>query len=300
MMSRSILACVLSICLCFHDTQATGFDCENAKTAGERRICKDPRLSALDDQMARAYVTALVDTPDATRTRDRQRFWLRQRDTCLNDASCRDIDDLYRDRMSELEQLAKPQARRKSTYIDRVAFDHVGQLKIGMSAARFEFLAGPGVAERGREDGGCRDTQFFRRDALPETPDSAGPFHWSPFGAQIFNGVVQRIDIMYDNRAETPEGIRLGSTEEDVKRAYGDRLLIGKWSIYGAYTSHARDPGRTGEGHAFLLMSPDRKLAILFETDGVQVNGIHVGLSGDFMMSPDGEIFAQTCDFIIG
>lgn len=35
--------------------QAAGFDCRKAKTAVEKLICADPKLSRLDDEMARLY-----------------------------------------------------------------------------------------------------------------------------------------------------------------------------------------------------------------------------------------------------
>jgi len=63
--------------------QAASFDCAKAATAREKLICADPKLSAMDDALAKSYRAALQPlSPDGrTQLRNGQRAWLRFADT---------------------------------------------------------------------------------------------------------------------------------------------------------------------------------------------------------------------------
>ena len=58
---------------------AASFDCAKAASATERAICGSPRLSALDERMARTYERALhaLSPEGASRLKASQRSWLR-------------------------------------------------------------------------------------------------------------------------------------------------------------------------------------------------------------------------------
>ena len=80
------------------------FNCANARTRGERAVCSDPGLAALDRQMAARYQSAVrASSPDRQallrQTRDR---FLGFRDSCP-DSSC--IAGAYRDRMREISDI---------------------------------------------------------------------------------------------------------------------------------------------------------------------------------------------------
>lgn len=80
------------------------FDCGNARTRGERAVCSDPGLAALDRQMAAQFQRAVgAASPDRQallrRTRDR---FLAFRDSCGSDAC---IADAYRGRMREISDI---------------------------------------------------------------------------------------------------------------------------------------------------------------------------------------------------
>ena len=81
------------------------FDCSRARTSGERAICGDPGLAALDRQMASQYQRTMSTTPPEAqallrRTRDR---FLAYRDRCP-DSAC--IAGAYQDRMREISDIA--------------------------------------------------------------------------------------------------------------------------------------------------------------------------------------------------
>jgi uncharacterized protein len=82
------------------------FDCAQERMGSvEQRICKDPRLAALDREMATAYAAARgkVRRTDAQALTDAQRGWIRVRDDCWKSTdvpAC--IEKAYRDRISEL------------------------------------------------------------------------------------------------------------------------------------------------------------------------------------------------------
>lgn len=94
-------------------TQATAmpsFNCAKARTSGEKAVCSDSGLAALDRQMAAQYVGAMRDADPATRAmlqRSRDRF-LGYRDRCPSDAC---IADTYRGRIREIRDIASGRLR---------------------------------------------------------------------------------------------------------------------------------------------------------------------------------------------
>ncbi|CAD7384514.1 lysozyme inhibitor LprI family protein [Xanthomonas arboricola] len=71
---------------------AASFDCKQAGTAVEKRLCAVPALGNLDDQLDESYRALLDTTPRGAvaGVRDQQRAWLRQRNACAQDAK---LDD---------------------------------------------------------------------------------------------------------------------------------------------------------------------------------------------------------------
>jgi len=85
----------------------------------------------------------------------------------------------------------------------------------------------------------------------------------------VDDGIVIRISIdAYGDgphsAVRTDAGIGLGATEEEVKQAYGSRLVV---------QPHPDDP----TWHYLVVDSPDRKNAIVFETNGTKVTHFRVG-----------------------
>jgi uncharacterized protein YecT (DUF1311 family) len=82
------LLAILPLLLCASGAQAqtTGpsFNCANAKTVTERAVCADPKLAALDADIAQLYKQALAKAgPNADAVRAEQRRWLAYRNqTC--------------------------------------------------------------------------------------------------------------------------------------------------------------------------------------------------------------------------
>lgn len=71
---------------------AASFDCKQASTAVEKRLCAVPALGDLDDQLDESYRALVETTPRSSvaSVRDQQRAWLRQRNACAQDAK---LDD---------------------------------------------------------------------------------------------------------------------------------------------------------------------------------------------------------------
>ena len=91
------------------------FSCAEASSAVERAICAEPRIAGLDARLAARYTEALHVAPaDATRMRDAQRKWQKERDAaCIKapaPAPC--LDGYYRNR---LQALAEEQRLRDET-----------------------------------------------------------------------------------------------------------------------------------------------------------------------------------------
>ncbi|WP_448121871.1 lysozyme inhibitor LprI family protein [Xanthomonas arboricola] len=86
---------------------AASFDCKQAGTAVEKRLCAVPALGNLDDQLDESYRALLDTTPRSAvaGVRDQQRAWLRQRNACAQDAK---LDDcLQRTLKARADVLAK-------------------------------------------------------------------------------------------------------------------------------------------------------------------------------------------------
>ena len=80
------------------------FNCANARTPGERAVCSDPALAALDRQMAAQYQRAVSGSAperQALLRQTRDRF-LSFRDSCGSDAC---VADTYRGRMREISDI---------------------------------------------------------------------------------------------------------------------------------------------------------------------------------------------------
>jgi hypothetical protein len=87
----------------------------------------------------------------------------------------------------------------------------------------------------------------------------------SPIGVKVMvaDRVVVRIDVDSGSTA-TPEGIKIGSTEAQVRSAYGDR----------AETA----PHKNTSGHVITVRG-DGDFRYVFETDGSRVTRYHVGVT---------------------
>ncbi|MEQ7867168.1 lysozyme inhibitor LprI family protein [Xanthomonas sp. WHRI 8393] len=86
---------------------AASFDCKQAGTAVEKRLCAVPALGNLDDQLDESYRALLDTTPRSAvaGVRDQQRAWLRQRNACAQDA--KPDDCLQRTLKARADVLAK-------------------------------------------------------------------------------------------------------------------------------------------------------------------------------------------------
>lgn len=86
---------------------AASFDCKQAGTAVEKRLCAVPALGNLDDQLDESYRALLESTPRGAvaGVRDQQRAWLRQRNACAQDA--KPDDCLQRTLKARADVLAK-------------------------------------------------------------------------------------------------------------------------------------------------------------------------------------------------
>lgn len=90
--------------------EGPSFDCASARTRGERAVCGDSGLAALDRQMAAQYRQAIASSDRRTRAmleRSRNRF-LAFRDQCPSD-DC--IADTYRGRMREIRDIVQEGGR---------------------------------------------------------------------------------------------------------------------------------------------------------------------------------------------
>jgi uncharacterized protein len=80
------------------------FDCKRATNAADRAVCADRGLSALDEQLARAYKRFISVSPQPYADQLSQMNWLAKRDACP-DRAC--LEASYRARLTELYSQSK-------------------------------------------------------------------------------------------------------------------------------------------------------------------------------------------------
>ena len=86
---------------------AASFDCAKAGTALEKAICANPKLSALDDELAGAYRAALsrLGEPGAAILRTGQRRWLKELGQRRGQSNGKFVDRDYEERIAELKDI---------------------------------------------------------------------------------------------------------------------------------------------------------------------------------------------------
>ena len=91
-------------------TYSAGFDCRKASTLVEQLICRDKKLSALDDQMASAFKSGKTASDDPERLRLEQRRWIEN----IRDA-CTSLECLYNAYDARLDELTSGGTRSGGT-----------------------------------------------------------------------------------------------------------------------------------------------------------------------------------------
>lgn len=90
---------------------AQSFDCSDRLAPDEQAICDSPALSRLDLELSDVYEDALsrASENERDRLRSEQRDWIEARQGCRSRETC--LNRLYRDRISELEDLNQSAGR---------------------------------------------------------------------------------------------------------------------------------------------------------------------------------------------
>lgn len=112
------------------NADAASFDCAKAKSAEEKAVCADPKLSKLDAQMGAAYHVALkaLSPQGQVALRDGQRQWIKYgRDVCAKQrgdlpklSTC--LAGLYSSRLDELKNVTQKIGPFVFSRIDTYAF----------------------------------------------------------------------------------------------------------------------------------------------------------------------------------
>jgi uncharacterized protein len=129
---------------------AASFDCKLAKTATERAVCSDWRVSTFDEVLAAKYLEALDKAGDSARLRADQHTWLRLRNSCDADVAC--LGKAYESRLAALKT-------------DRFEFDD-------------------GVTLLGCD--GTAETATLRRVAQPDANTAHSPMARIPKGTVVY------------------------------------------------------------------------------------------------------------------
>jgi hypothetical protein len=77
-------------------------DCTYARTRAEAMVCRDARLSAIDDELATAFASAMRRADDPRRVMRDQQRWERAREAASIDGPDA-VEQVYRQRLAELD-----------------------------------------------------------------------------------------------------------------------------------------------------------------------------------------------------
>jgi len=115
-------------------TQATAasFDCRRAISKMEKTVCSNPKLSKLDEQMAKAYHDALSSlSPEGQKeTKQYQKQWLKEISSYTNDSG---LKDTYEERIKQLQHslIKFPDRVFRNVYLSFFKTDKSCSLAIG-------------------------------------------------------------------------------------------------------------------------------------------------------------------------
>jgi uncharacterized protein len=82
--------------------QAASFDCKGAKSAIEKMICSDVRLSQLDEDLGSVYTLALTAAPDPETLKREQREWVKNNRNRCASTGC--LYSSYESRLAALKE----------------------------------------------------------------------------------------------------------------------------------------------------------------------------------------------------
>jgi uncharacterized protein len=145
---------------------AASFDCKKANTLVEKAVCSNPKLSKLDDALAKAYQRTLASTSNADTVKTEQKTWLTTvRDICKTEAC---IEKAYQTRLAELQgatnQLASTWSGEYQRYFNNKVDTHTSTLTIRLLANQKVKVTGTslwvGDAERGNVNLGAIEGEF--------------------------------------------------------------------------------------------------------------------------------------------
>ncbi len=151
--------CLLAFGLIFSATSAQAYTCRDAGSPVEKAICGSVVLQSLDDEMNAIYDDAMANVPESGRLglRDDQDEWIDARENCGNRARC--IEQLYHDRIAELQDAGRDASRPRREVVDGEArWAALGTVEAN---DRFESLVIPVGFSKGRFDA----LQFRVRDS---------------------------------------------------------------------------------------------------------------------------------------
>lgn len=81
---------------------AASFDCKKAKTKIEQTVCKNPKLSKLDEELSKLYQPLVEHAASAKHVRRTQQFWLKMREEHCPDADAECLIANYQNRIEVL------------------------------------------------------------------------------------------------------------------------------------------------------------------------------------------------------
>ncbi len=291
------------------NADSPSFSCKAAHlSVVEARICdENTNLWNADRALAALYKEAFdnLDSEHRKALALQQRDWLKGRDRCI-ELDC--IASAYDARSKQIWELILTDAKGRpasvlgSTPQDRIAYlrflmnyferdiDSRNKLRIGITLHRAQTI----VHYLHKEVRG----ENAASSACVETGSDGGqigPNNNDRLGFLFIDGKIQRIDVDMGVDITTPEGIHIGSTFDDAKRAYGDRAILSRKLDGSSVRS-------TGSQYFLTVYSPDHKPILVLETDKDKIWGMHVGNSKYFWNPDDREepIAILPCEAIVG
>lgn len=223
---------------------AASFDCSRAGSANEKAICRDAELSALDDQLGRAYRRARQAATDVRAFRSASDAQWRWREDKCHDRDC--LLAWYQRRQGELEALAAPAGNDKPTaaagapapalaavtppQAQPVALPATPALRLGLDARQIDHLAPAGSTPWPHYARAEHGQYFYRDPDAGETqPLVAVRYYGMENGQHILEAVRGQTVLRYTCSADCRYIARLalpGDVEKDTVIVSNDRASL--------------------------------------------------------------------------
>ncbi|WP_127478414.1 lysozyme inhibitor LprI family protein [Sulfurivermis fontis] len=216
---------------------AASFDCSKATTTVEKLICSEPELSALDEQLSKAYAGAKEAAGSSQALIADQRRWLAERNRCA-DAAC--IKLAYTARLAQLQPAGGEAVAQKAT----TPSEHLEPWRAACPAPNIDWRNYEWTIIVGNGWTACEEMLGYLRSRPKDQPPAVCPDERLPPNgnwtrpdwkepAEPLRSELLRDLAAHGQKSQTPKTVRIAHI--DITRDGENEMLL----LYGDTADHS-------------------------------------------------------------